>query len=195
MGEQRTALILLLIFCSAWISIRNLRIVKAESADYVRYSSGTTIYSPLPDTTYGSRFLNLNLTFDKGAGIDCSLNYSIDGNYNGSIPLIAEDYTGFHLIYKMTGLVTLPELSEGPHHLTINVLCGLDDYHGVNPPGAPFKPTYQGSSDYVATWTHTIYFRIDTTIPEFPSWIILPLFLTVTLFAISFRKRIFHETV
>jgi len=29
-------------------------------------------------------------------------------------------------------------------------------------------------------------------IPEFPSWIILPLFLTATLFAIVFKKRLFH---
>jgi len=31
-----------------------------------------------------------------------------------------------------------------------------------------------------------------TIIPEFPSWIILPLFLTATLFAIVIKKRLFH---
>jgi hypothetical protein len=68
----------------------------------------------------------------------------------------------------MVGIVRLPELSEGSHSLTIDVLCGLYDYHGANPPGAPFTPTSPGSSDYIATWTHTIYFTINTTIPEFP---------------------------
>jgi len=29
-------------------------------------------------------------------------------------------------------------------------------------------------------------------IPEFPSWIILPLFLTATLFALIIKKRLFH---
>ena len=193
MGEQRTTLLLLLIFCSAWISIGNLKMVKADSNDYIRFSSGATIFSPL-NTTYNSRFLNLNLTFDQGAGIHCSLNYSIDGNYKSSIPLEAKNLPpGFHFINKKTGLVTLPELSEGSHCLTVNVLCGLYDYHGATPPGAPFTPTSPGSSDYIATWTHTIYFTIDTSIPEFPSWIILPLFLMATLSAIIVKKRLFHQ--
>ncbi len=159
MGEKKASLILLLILCFALVSIGNLKIVRATSIDYIRFSSGVTIFSPL-NTTYNSRFLNLNMTFDQGAGIACSLNYSIDGNSRGSIPLVSED-TGFHFIFKNTGLVTLPELSEGSHYLTINVLCGLYDYHGA-PPGAPFTPTFPGSSDYIATWTHTIHFKIDT---------------------------------
>jgi hypothetical protein len=184
---------LLLILCSAWINIGKLEIVKADSTDYIRFSSGVTIYSPL-NTTYNSRFLNLNLTFDQGAGLHSSLNYSIDENYKSSIPLVAENLSpGFHIINKKTGLVALPELSEGPHFITINVLCSLNDYHGANPPGAPFKPTSPGSSDYVATWTHTIYFTIDTSIPEFPSWTILPLLLATTLTAIIYRKKLHRK--
>jgi hypothetical protein len=188
MGEQRTALSLLMIFCSVLIGIENLMVVNAESTGYIRYSSGVTLFSPL-NITYSSNIMYLNLTFDQGAGIDCSLNYSIDGNYKGSIPLVTED-TGFHIIYKMTGLVALPELSEGSHNLTIDVLCGLYDYHGANPPGAPFAPTSLGSSNYIATWTHIIYFTINTYIPELPSWIILPLFLVATLFGVIIRKRV-----
>ena len=161
MGKKKTDLILLSILCFALVSIGNLKIVRATSIDYIRFSSGVTVFSPL-NTTYNSRFLNLNMTFDQGAGIACSLNYSIDGNNRGSIPLVTED-TGFYTKFKKTGLVTLPELSEGSHYLTINVLCGLYDYHGA-PPGAPFTPTFPGSSDYIATWTHTIHFKIDTSI-------------------------------
>jgi len=146
--------------------VASTHIVEADSTDSIRFSSGVTIYSPV-NTTYNSRFLNLNLTFDQGAGLHSSLNYSIDGNYKGPIPLVAENLPpGFHIINKKTGLVTLPELSEGLHCLTVNVLCGLYDYHGVNPPGAPFTPTSPGSTDYIASWAHTIYFTIDTLFQE-----------------------------
>jgi len=37
-------------------------------------------------------------------------------------------------------------------------------------------------------------FTVDTDIPEFPSWIILPLFLIATLLAIIFRKRYFVKS-
>ena len=183
--------VLILLIFSFLISIETVEIAIAEPTDYVRYSSGVTLFSPL-NITYSSNIRYLNLTFDQGAGIVCSLNYSIDGDYKGPIHLVTED-TGFHIIYKMTGLVALPELSEGSHCLTIDVLCGLYDYHGANPPSAPFQPTSPGSSDYIATWTHTIFFTINTYIPEFPSWIILPLFVVVTISTIFFRKKLFHQ--
>jgi hypothetical protein len=179
---------LILLLGSIQISTKNFEIVIAESTDYISFDSGVTIFSPL-NTTYGSRINYLNLTFNQGVGLRCSLNYSIDRNYNGSIPLVTED-TGFRITYKMTGLVTLPELSEGSHCLTIDVLCGLYDFHGANPPGAPFTPTSPGSSDYTATWNHTIYFTIDTSIPEFPSWIILPFCIFITVMVFMIKKRI-----
>ena len=180
--------VLILLLCSVWISVGKLEIVKAESTDFIRYGSGVTLFSPL-NVTYSSRFQYLNLTFDQGVGLHCSLNYSVDGADKGSIPLATED-TGFHITYKMTGLVALPELSEGSHNLSIDVSCRLDDYHGANPPGAPFTPTSPGSSDYIATWTHTIYFTIDASIPEFPSWLILPFLLFCCLVTGAFRKKL-----
>lgn len=142
---------------------------KATSSDQIQFSSGLTVFSPL-NSTYNSRFVTLNMTFDIGAGLECSLNYSIDGNDLGAIPLVSVD-TGYMLKGQKSGLLQLPELSEGTHYLTIDVLCGLYDYHG-NPPGAPFTPTFLGSSDYTATWTHTIQFTIDTstTDPE-ANWV------------------------
>ena len=136
--------------------------------DYIQFSSGTTIYSPL-NKTYYSNFLDLNLTFGAGLGISYYLNYSIDGKYEGPIPLVAKFPDELHVVNIMTGLIDLPELSDGLHFITINVLCRLNDYHGVNPPGAPFQPTFPGSSNYMATWTHTIHFTIDTSNPKLSS--------------------------
>jgi hypothetical protein len=187
--RSSSILALLLILSLVLVPFPEIETVKAEGTIYIRFSSGVTIYSPL-NTTYNARFLNLNLTFDQGAGLHSSLDYSIDGNYNGPIPLVAEDTSGFHIITKKTGLVALPELSDGEHCLTVNVACRLDDYHGANPPGAPFTPTSPGSSDYVATWTHRIYFKIDTSIPEFSSWtpLMIALVAVVSVTAIYRRK-------
>ncbi len=102
-------------------------------------------------------------------GISYYLNYSIDEKYEGPIPLVAKFPDELHIVNMMTGLIDLPELSDGSHFITINVLCKLNDYHGANPPGAPFQPTFPGSSNYIATWTHTIYFTIDTSDPKFSS--------------------------
>jgi hypothetical protein len=144
----------LLIFSS--ILVASTHIVEADSADSIRFSSGAVIFSPL-NRTYNSRFLTLNLTFGVGLGVECSLNYSIDGKYEGPIPLVAKNPTEMHVINEAIGYVTLPELSEGSHRLTVYVLCGIYDYHGANPPSAPFTPTSPGSTDYVASWAHTIY--------------------------------------
>jgi hypothetical protein len=45
-----------------------IHIVKADSNDYISFSSGVTIFSPINET-YNSNFLTLNLTFGCGAGI------------------------------------------------------------------------------------------------------------------------------
>lgn len=148
----------LLIF-SALVAIIHIGV--ADSTDYIRFSSGVVIFSPL-NRTYNSRFLTLNLTFGVGLGVESSLNYSIDGKYEGLINLVAKNPTEIHVINEVTGYVTLPELSEGSHQLTVNVLSGIYDYHGANPPGAPFKQTSPDSSDYVASWAHKIYFTVDT---------------------------------
>jgi parallel beta-helix repeat protein len=79
---------------------------------------------------------------------------------------VAKNPTELHVVNEAIGLVTLPELSEGSHRLTVYVLCGIYDYHGANPLGAPFKPTSPGSTDYVASWDHTLYFTIDTQLQE-----------------------------
>ena len=167
-----------------------------DSEDYVYFSSGTKVFSPI-NRTYNSRFLTLNLTFGVGLGIKCSLNYTIDDKYEGDIPLVPKNSTELHIVNPATGFVVLPELSEGSHCLTINVLCGLYNFHGVNSPGAPFKPTSPGSADYEATWSDSLYFTIDTgsedDIPEFPAWTVLPAILSVTVVVIMLRKTLKNQ--
>ncbi len=186
--EKIKTTVVFLILCCSFTCVENVKITNAASNDKIQFSSGVTVFSPL-NYTYNSRFVTLNMTFDIGAGLDCSLNYSIDGKDLGAIPLVWVD-TGYISRGQKSGQVKLPELSDGTHYLTIDVLCGLYDYHGVEPPGAPFTPTFPGSSDYIATWTNTIYFTINTTIPEFPSWTILPLLIAATLVGVIVRNKI-----
>lgn len=182
--------------------ITQVPIAKADSNQPLTFSSGLTIYSPL-NKTYSSNLLLLNLTFGSGAGLQTSLNYSIDGEYQEPITLTFNSTTGFHFIYLGYGLVQLPEFSNGQHVLTVNVEANLNDYHGANPPGAPFKPVAPNSSDYFASWVHTIYFTVDAseavptsssptrtpTVPEL-SWLaILPLMASLLLIAVLIKHR------
>lgn len=140
----------------------NLNAVKADSNEPITFSSGLTLYSPV-NKTYTSDLLLLNLTFGSGAGLQRTLNYSIDGKYQGPISLTFNSTTGFELIGLGYALVQLPELSNGPHVLTINIKAYLNNYHGANPPGAPFKPVAPNSSNYFASWVHTVYFIINAS--------------------------------
>jgi len=101
------------------------------------------------------------LTFQEG--IKSNLNYSIDDVYGGDIPLTVVNASDFHIIItEMVVAVPLPPLSDGTHCLSITVDAELNDYHGANPPGAPFKATTPEGTNYAAVWVHTVYFTIDT---------------------------------
>jgi hypothetical protein len=91
---------------------------RADSADSIRFSSGVTLFSPI-NKTYTSSFLTLNFSFACGWGIKYSLNYDIDGKYEGPMPYVIKNPGELHVVYYATGLVKLPELSEGSHSLTV----------------------------------------------------------------------------
>ena len=96
-----------------------------EPVDYIGKTSGITLYSPL-NRTYASGHLALNLTLYSAGmmgSIDprISMNYSIDGKLNGSVPLTVSN-PGLHVVTNAAGFVSLPELSEGSHVLTIYLL-------------------------------------------------------------------------
>ncbi len=108
---------------------------KAENAPSISFPSGITLYSPL-NTTYNSQYLTLNLTLYSAGQMgqidpQVSMNYSIDGKYNGSVPLEVSN-PGLHVVTNAAGLVNLPKLSVGSHCLTIHLLgrnqVGLNSY-------------------------------------------------------------------
>jgi hypothetical protein len=133
--------------------------VAADSGDAIVYGSGLTLFSPL-NVTYSSDQLTLNLSFSNGAGVHCILNYSIDGQTNGTIPLDFGNSTGFHSFVVANSSIPLPELSNGSHCLTINVVAAVNGYHG-NPLGAPFQLVDPDQGNWAATWVHTVYFTVD----------------------------------
>jgi hypothetical protein len=129
-------------------------------ADFLSFPSGVTIYSPL-NTTYTSRYLALNLTLYSAGnmgGIDpqISMSYSIDGKYNGSVPLVVSN-PGLHVVTNAAGLVNLPEISVGSHCLTI-VLFGHNQ--------RSLDPKY-------LSYVDTVYFSVSADASDIPpaGWI------------------------
>ena len=64
------------------------------------------------------------------------------------MPYVVSNSNELHVVYYATGLVTLPELSEGSHSLTVNLLAAPSSDH--------IKPSY----------ADTVYFSIDLTPPN-----------------------------
>jgi len=77
-----------------------------------------------------------------------SLYYKIDGKYGGPMPYVIKNPEELHVIYYSTGLVKLPELSEGLHSLTVCLETGMSTDH--------IKPLY----------VDTVDFAVDTTFPS-----------------------------
>jgi parallel beta-helix repeat protein len=61
-------------------------------------------------------------------------------------------------------------------------------YHGEDNEGDGI-----GDTPYIINENNQDNYPIMNIIPEFPSWIIPPLFLMATLSAILFKKRLFHQ--
>jgi hypothetical protein len=139
------------------------RTVKADSNKPIVFSGGVTIYSPV-NATYYTNSLNLNLTCNCGVGLKIYFSYDIDGKDQYPITLTFNDTSGsgFQIMALGSALIQLPRLSGGQHQLTVFEDAYLYGYLGANPPGAPFKPTYSGSHDYLASWVDTVYFTIDS---------------------------------
>lgn len=137
--------------------------------DYIHFYA-FNLFSPL-NRTYQSRILPLNITFSAAMGSRYTLNYILDERFEGTIPFEIENSTELHVMYPAHGHLMLPELSEGNHNLTINMLA--------------FSGYFTGS----------VQFTIDTqsqpdNIPEFPSWSILPVLLVAMMTASIYRNQL-----
>ena len=200
---MKTALVILVLPLLIASFAIDIHFVNAKSDSLIVYSGGVTLYSPV-NTTYKSTSLTLNLTYE--AGLPYSLNYSIDGIYQGPISLTFNNSEGFHMTSTGVAVIQLPALSNGSHILTVNVEGYLNNYHGANPPGAPFKKVSPMSADYFAFWANSVSFTIassdvtptltplptvspNPSVPEFPLLAILPLFLPMLTIAIILKLR------
>lgn len=165
MNRKRALAIIFTFMLLASLAV-DVHIVKADSIVSMVFPGGVTLFSPLNET-YNSNYLVLNLNFSCAAGVDCTLNYTVDNAaIQSPIPLEYYGSGGFQMFYPGTGVVQLPELSYGSHQLTIYEQALIQDYHGANAPGAPFKPI--GNADYAAYWVDTVDFFINS------SWTPLP---------------------
>ena len=129
--------------------------VKAESTDFLSFSSGITLFSPI-NTTYTSRNLMLNLTLYSAGGfgsIDSriSLTYSIDSGEKFAAHLNVSN-PGTHLITNGEEQIRLPKLSEGSHCLTLNL-------YGYN------QRTYEPK---FISYVNRVYFTIDSNVDLTP---------------------------
>ena len=140
--------------------------VKADSSSPMTFAGDITLISPVNET-YSSNSLTLKFNLTCG-GLPYVLTYSIDGTNEGTIPLTFCQSISF-LFQVETGTVQMPTLSDGSHKLTIYEVAYLNNYHGANPPGAPFQPTSPGSDNYTCSWTDTVYFSIDAATLSAPS--------------------------
>ena len=127
--------------------VASVHIVEADSTDAIHFYSGVTLFSPL-NQTYTSRYLNLNFSVGCGWGIKYSLSYDLDGKYGGPMPFAIKNPEELHVVYYGFGLVRLPKLSEGTHHLTVTLKTSENSEH--------IKPLY----------VDTVYFSVDSTPPD-----------------------------
>ena len=166
MNQKIVCVLLMFSLCSVLL-FTGVRVVSADSTDGITFPSGVYLTSPV-NTTYSSRSVMLDLTFGYPLGLQCSINYSIDGEYSGQVPLVAVNDKELHVIVPTIGTVQLPVLTSGSHCLTLYVEDDINDNHGVNAPSAPFKPANPEHTNYAAKWVHTIYFTIisNETIPD-----------------------------
>ena len=160
--------------------------VPTVTAHYTPDGQAFILVSPISITspsnsTYTPQSLTLNFTvksFADSSQANITILYSIDGKNNQTINIQSTPVPmGIQSYYLITGLATLPEMTEGSHNVTV---------YG--------KYEFPISYHNIGLDNSTVYFTIsndsEQEVPEFPSWIILPLFLTATLIGFLVKKRL-----
>jgi len=159
--------------------------VQPVTAPYTSDGQAFILVSPISiispsNSTYTLQSLTLNFTvksFLDSSKANITIVYSVDGKTNTTIDTQSTPVPmGIQSYYLITGWATLPEMPEGSHSITV---------YG--------KYEFPGSYHNIGLDDRTVYFTISTNseqeIAEFPSWIILPLFLSITLVVTIYRKR------
>lgn len=121
--------------------------VNAESSAPITFSSGLTLYSPV-NTTYSSSVVECNGNFTGSEEYEIQLNYTIDGNYQGSVPW--KLYSSNASTYTVVWSFQLPKLPHGSHELSIGI-----DQQLYNSSGALINQTTQVNS---------VYFTLNSTL-------------------------------
>jgi hypothetical protein len=192
-GMKRTASALTLILALLILLAAGVQTVKAQ---YTPSGQGFPLVSPISITspsnsTYSSNRLTLSVAFKFLLSSSyANVSYSVDGKSNVTIPLtgtqepmeVTRTYANGTTVivnstlfvpFIITGGVTLPELTEGSHNITVYA-------------------RYQANND-VGLDNSTVYFTINTNseqnIPEFPAWTILPLTMTATIIAVVLKRK------
>ena len=112
-----------------------------------RLASGPYILFPV-NTTYSSRIVTLNISFSTKLffNVPLSATYSLDGTPNVIVPLVSSPSMIWNK-NRVEGSVTLPELSDGSHKLSVYV-----------------EANWGTGSSY---WdSETVYFTVETTPPK-----------------------------
>ena len=120
--------------------------VDAASSLSITFPSGLTLSSPI-NTTYSSSVLSCNGSFTGPLDWEITLNYTIDGNYQGYLPWKLNSSNAVN--YTIDWGFQLPHLSQGPHRLNIGIDQQL--YSGVTVINQ-------------ITHVNTVYFAISPTL-------------------------------
>jgi len=121
--------------------------VNAESSAPITFSSGLTLNSPV-NTTYTTSVVECNGSFTGPIEYEISLNYTVNGNYQGSLPWSRSSSNQAN--YTVDWSFQLPKLPQGSNQLSIGI-----DQQLYNNAGALISQTTQVNS---------VYFTLNSTL-------------------------------
>ncbi len=153
LNKRRVLLLLFAILLSSLTAVYPIS-VHGQATDS-NIPSGIGVYSPR-NMTYDSHYLFLNLTLNSAGQMGyldphINMNYSIDGKYNGAVPLTISN-PGLHVVTNAAAYMSLPKLSEGSHCLTL-YLFGWNQ-----------RSIYPKYLSYV----ETVYFSVSSSASDVP---------------------------
>jgi len=151
--------------------------VNADSSEPLSFSSGLSLYSPV-NSTYSSKVVECNGTFVGPINYELTMNYSVDGKYQGYLPYVLNQNATNSVTYMVNWSFQLPELSKGSHQLSI----GIEQQLFTNGFTAVKQDTY----------VDTVYFTVSPSQPilSVSEVILLAIsFLIVAMLAVAMYLR------